>query len=120
MLDANALILLLDLDERVLRRASQCFESDLCVSAIAYAEVVRGTASGKAPPFDLLNQAAETIPIVPFDQAAANFYARLPFRRHRFDRLIAAHALVLDLTLVTANTGDFADLPELRVEDWTR
>jgi tRNA(fMet)-specific endonuclease VapC len=55
MLDANALILLLDLDERVLRRASQCFESDLCVSAIAYAEVVRGTASGKAPPFDLLN-----------------------------------------------------------------
>jgi tRNA(fMet)-specific endonuclease VapC len=120
MLDANALILLLDLDERVLRRARQCFESDLCVSAIAYAEVVRGTVSGKAPTLDLLAQAAERIPVVPFDRAAADFYGRLPFRRHRFDRLIAAHALVLDLTLVTANPGDFADLPELRVEDWTK
>jgi tRNA(fMet)-specific endonuclease VapC len=120
MLDSNALILLLDLDERVLRRASQCFESDLCMSAIAYAEVLRGTATGKAPTLKLLERAADSIPILPFDQAAANSYARLPFRRHRFDRLIAAHALALDLTLVTANTADFADMPELRVEDWTQ
>ena len=120
MLDANAMILLLNLDERVLGRASECFEGDLCSSAIAYAEVVRGTASGKSPARELLDQAASTIPILPFDQAAADLYARLPFRRHRFDRLIAAHALALDLTLVTANMSDFADLPELRVEDWTR
>ena len=120
MLDANALILLLELDERVLGRASQCFGGDLCLSAIAYAEVVRGTAIGKAPARDLLEQAIQTIPVLPFDQAAAHRYAQLPFRRHRFDRLVAAHALVLDLTLVTANTTDFADLPSLRVEDWMR
>lgn len=120
MLDANALILLVELDERMLRRASQCFEDDLCVSAIAYAEVVRGTASGKAPLIELLDKAAQAIPILPFDLMAANLYARLPFRRHRFDRLIAAHALALDLTLVTANTGDFRDVAGLRVEDWTR
>lgn len=120
MLDANMLILLLDLNEPVVRRASQCFEGDLCLSAIAYAEVVRGTVAGKAPPQQLMDEAVAAIPVMPFDQAAAQVYARLPFRRHRFDRLIAAHALALDLTLVTANRRDFADVPDLQVEDWTR
>ena len=36
------------------------------------------------------------------------------------DRLIAAHALALDLTLVTNNERDFADVPGLRIENWTR
>ena len=120
MLDSNAMILLLDLDQRVLRRASECFEDELCSSAIAYAEVVRGTAAGKPPARELLDQAVAIIPILPFDQAAADLYARLPFRRHRFDRLIAAHALALDLTLVTANMSDFADVPGLKVENWTK
>jgi tRNA(fMet)-specific endonuclease VapC len=44
----------------------------------------------------------------------------LPFRRASYDRLIAAHALSLDLTLITNNEGDFADVPGLRVENWTR
>lgn len=119
MLDANMLILLLDLSEPVVRRASQCFEGDLCLSAIAYAEVVRGTGAGKAPPQQLLDEAVAAMPVVPFDQAAAQIYARLPFRRHRFDWLIAAHALALDVTLVTANHRDFVDVPGLRLENWT-
>lgn len=120
MLDANILILLLDLNEPVVRRASQCFEGDLCLSAIAYAEVARGTVAGKAPPQQLLDQAIAVMPVVPFDQAAAQTYARLPFHRHRFDRLIAAHALALDVTLVTANSRDFGDVPGLKVEEWTK
>ncbi len=119
MLDANMLILLLDLNEPVIRRASECFEGDLCLSAIVYAEVVRGTVVGKAPPQQLLDDAVAAMPVVPFDQAAAQIYARLPFRRHRFDRLIAAHALALDVTLVTANHRDFVDVPGLRLENWT-
>ncbi len=34
------------------------------------------------------------------------------------DLLIAATALVHDLTLVTHNTKDFARIPDLRIEDW--
>ena len=119
MLDANALILLLDQDENVVGRAKQCFEGDLCISAIAYAEVARGTASGKPPPTDLLDRAIERIPVLPYDDHAARRYAELPLARHRFDRLIAAHALSLDLILVTANVTDFRDIPGLKVENWT-
>lgn len=34
------------------------------------------------------------------------------------DMLIAAHALALDLTLVTANTREFRRVPGLSVENW--
>ncbi len=34
------------------------------------------------------------------------------------DLFIAAHALALDLTLVTANTREFSRVPGLRVENW--
>ena len=43
----------------------------------------------------------------------------MPFKRARFDRLVAAHALSLDLGIVTNNIVDFADVPGLRVENWT-
>ena len=37
-----------------------------------------------------------------------------------FDAAIAAHALALDATLVTANLGHMIRVPGLRVEDWSR
>lgn len=61
-----------------------------------------------------------TFPVLPFDEDAARAFALVPFRRAKFDRLIAAHALALKLTLVTANAADFRDVPGLDVEDWTR
>jgi tRNA(fMet)-specific endonuclease VapC len=57
--------------------------------------------------------------VLPFDEAAARAYARLPFKRGRFDRLLAAHALSLDLTVITNNERDFSDIAGLRVENWT-
>jgi len=36
-----------------------------------------------------------------------------------YDVLIAAHALSLNLTLVTANIGEFQRVPRLAIEDWT-
>jgi len=34
------------------------------------------------------------------------------------DLMLAATALVHDLTLVTHNTADFVNVPGLRLEDW--
>ena len=36
------------------------------------------------------------------------------------DLLIAAHALALDLTLITDNERDFSRIGKLRVENWLR
>jgi tRNA(fMet)-specific endonuclease VapC len=47
---------------------------------------------------------------------------RFPDRRSSFDRMIAAHALSLGVTLVTNNTADF-DLYQvagLKLENWVK
>ena len=96
-----------------------CDEGELALSTISYGEVALGSVNGKPPSFYLLQAFLEVVELVPFDQAAARAYATLPFKRASFDRLIAAHALALGLTLVTANVAHFADVPGLKVENWT-
>lgn len=119
LLDANACILLLAGHEHVVARASRCDEGDLVISAIAFAEIALGSWHGKAPGLTVLDRLSERIPVLPFDELEARQYAMLPFKRGSFDRLIAAHALATNLTLVTANERDFADIPGLKVENWT-
>ena len=36
-----------------------------------------------------------------------------------FDRMIGAHALASGSVMVTANLGDFSDIPGLTIENWT-
>jgi tRNA(fMet)-specific endonuclease VapC len=120
LLDSNILIALgLDANESVIARASDSDAGDMVTSAVAYAEVVHGSERGKPPPIERLNVLIEEIPVLPFDAPAAQAYARLSFERHSFDRLIAAHALSLGLTVVTDNIKHFADVPGLKVENWT-
>lgn len=121
MLDTNICIYLAEQSSPPLTdRLEKCERGKLVTSAIVYAEFVRGIDWTKPNAEQTLAALFVDIEILPFDTAAARRYASLPFIRHRLDRLIAAHALALDLTLVTANVRDFADIPDLRVEDWTQ
>lgn len=90
------------------------------VSAVTFAELALGTADGKPPTDDALEAFAALYSVVPFDEAAARVYATLPFRRARFDRLLAAHALSIGAVVVSNNEADFADVPGLAIENWTR
>jgi len=70
-----------------------------------------------------LDELLRDIPVLPFDRAAAEAYgqiiARLGWVRGRdFDRMIAAHAIAANCTLVTANIADFSDIPGLALENW--
>ena len=67
----------------------------------------------------MIDKVYDIIEPLSFDRHAAQCFGALPYRRGKSDRLIAAHALSLGLTLVTNNERDFADVPGLKVENWT-
>lgn len=120
LIDANCAVYAMDAGgERVTDRIAECDDGEIAISVISYAEVAYGTYVGKPPPPKVLDAFVAAIPLVPFDEAAAREYARLPFKRARFDRLLAAHALSIGATVITNNEIDFADVPGLKVENWT-
>ena len=120
LIDANSAVYAMDLgNEQLKARIAGCDAGTLAISVISYAEVAYGTYAGKPPAPEVLEAFIEAIPLIPFDEPAAREYARLPFKRARFDRLLAAHALSIGAAVVTNNEADFADVPGLRVENWT-
>ncbi|MFM8605105.1 MAG: hypothetical protein ACKOBY_06205 [Cyanobium sp.] len=63
------------------------------------------------------------MPVAPFDGAAARVYGPVRWAsrerlRDALDKLIAAHALALDGTLVTNNPRDFVCHKGLKIENW--
>jgi tRNA(fMet)-specific endonuclease VapC len=65
------------------------------------------------------------VEVLPFDQECAEKFGKLrgSFMRHGIavptaDLMIAAVALIHNLTLVTHNTTDFRNIPDLRLADW--
>ncbi len=120
LIDADAAVSTMDEgNEPLTARISACVPGEIAISAISFAEIAYGTQAGNTPPSGVLDAFLEAIPLLPFDEAAARAYARLPFKRARFDRLLAAHALSIGATVVTNNESDFADVPGLQVENWT-
>lgn len=120
LIDANCAVYAMDVGNDVLKsRLSQCVAGEVGFSVISFAEVAYGTQIGKPPPPGVLEAFIAAIPLLPFDEPAAREYARLPFKRARFDRLLAAHALSIGAIIVTNKEDDFADVPGLRVENWT-
>ncbi len=126
MLDTNICIYLLAGGWRQLAdKFSQLQVGDALVSAIVLGELRAGIEKSLTRWSDerALNVLIEELKVMPFDEAAAVSYGLLrvqvPSRqRNSLDRLIAAHALSLDATLVTNNEADFQAYPSLRIENW--
>jgi tRNA(fMet)-specific endonuclease VapC len=98
----------------------------LAMSAITAAEL---EASIHALPDEAARREARTRPLlatitqIPFTAEAASAYGYIVqqcgyHRRKAVDRMIAAQALVLGATLITANAADFRNIPNLKLEDW--
>ena len=120
LIDANAAVYAMDEGYETLKaRIADCIVGEMAISVISFAEIAYGTHVGKPPPPEVLEAFVRAIPLLPFDEAAAREYARLPFKRARFDRLLAAHALSIGAVVITNNEADFSDVPGLRVENWT-
>lgn len=118
LLDSNICIYLLKgASEPIRQRVQSHSPGELVTSAVAFAEVMVGVRTAEA--VARAEALFALVKVLPFDDCVARAYATMPFRRARFDRLIAAHALSLGLVLVTNNGKDFADIPGLKVENWT-
>ena len=126
MLDTNMCIYLMkNQPEQVARRFAQCYTGDVVMSAITYAELEHGVTACASPARERSNLAAliEDIPVAPFDAPAAQAYgpvreATRERKKDHLDKLIAAHAVSLDVVLVTNNERDFASYPGVRLENW--
>ncbi|WP_211443153.1 type II toxin-antitoxin system VapC family toxin [Collimonas humicola] len=126
MLDTNMCIYLMKNQPRqVAERFAACFVGDVVMSAITYAELEYGVAASVNPVRERQHLAAlvEDIPVAPFDSAAASAYgpireATRERRKDHLDKLIAAHAVSLDVVLVTNNERDFAVYPGVKIENW--
>lgn len=121
LIDANCCIYLFSGAYPALtERMSATSQGDVGLSTIVFGELALGSMNGLAPSLAALERLTEQMPLLAFDEAAARGYATLPFRRGRFDRLLAGHALSLGLAIITGNERDFADIPNLKVENWAR
>mgnify|MGYP001817521775 CR=1 FL=1 len=110
----------------VAAQISKAGENTVCTSIIVAAELrygaIKSHSAKLAERIDLILSALE---ILPLETPADHQYASL---RHHLTRqgtpigpndlLIAAHALANDLTVITANAGEFSRVPGLKVENW--
>jgi tRNA(fMet)-specific endonuclease VapC len=107
------------------QRVQAGFRIGVSISSITAGELLVGARESSDPIEDAL-RIERFIGVVrchEFDEMAARSYAQIAkqigVRRKSFDRLIAAHALALGYVLVTGNVKHFADVPGLKVENWT-
>ena len=120
LIDADTAIYALSGRYEAMRaRFAELQPGEIGISVISYAEIALGSHNGKPPPPELLESFLNVVKLLPFEEAAAKEYAKMPFKRARFDRLLAAHALSIGAVVITNNEADFADVPGLKVENWT-
>ena len=100
----------------------------LYISSITYGELCCGIEKSQfvAKNRIALNLLLSPFTIVDFDSNAAEEYGKLRAYLEKqgtpigpMDTLIAAHAKLLSLTIVTNNVREFRRVPGLNVEDWT-
>jgi Predicted nucleic acid-binding protein, contains PIN domain len=126
MLDTNICIYLIKSQpEEVARRFAECYVGDVVMSAITFAELEYGVAACADPARERANldSLVEDVPVAPFDAAAGFAYGAVRFatrdsKKDHLDKLIAAHAVSLGVTLVTNNLKDFARYPGVVAENW--
>ncbi|MBK6727173.1 MAG: type II toxin-antitoxin system VapC family toxin [Xanthomonadales bacterium] len=126
MFDTNMCIYLMRRQPvQVAQRFARCNVGDVLMSAITFAELEYGVAVSTQPDSDRMQLARliEKIPVATFDGAAGIAYgpiraATRDSRKDQLDKLIAAHAIALDVVLVTNNERDFSRYPGLKVENW--
>jgi tRNA(fMet)-specific endonuclease VapC len=128
LLDTNTVSYSIKGNPRQVRaKLSTVIRSTVALSAFTQAELLYGLAlnPGASRLRAIIEQYLRDFPVLPWDSAAACAYGDLRAAQRRKGRplshedlMIAAHAISLDLTLVTSDRA-FSLIDGLRTEDWT-
>lgn len=128
LLDTNVIAIYLNRRSLILRERLEAIDpEDIAVCSVVRFELFYGAMRSGNPPRNLARQEEflEMFVSLPFDDLAARRageiranLAALGTPIGPYDLLIAAIAIVNNLTLVTHNTREFYRVSELRVEDW--
>jgi tRNA(fMet)-specific endonuclease VapC len=128
MLDTNICIYIIKKHPiHVLNNLKKRNISDVCLSTITLAELEYGVQKSehKAQNSLALAEFLAPIEIMFFDENAAIEFGKIrAFLEKKgtligeYDLMIVAHALLLDLILVTNNSKEFKRVPGLTIENW--
>ena len=131
VLDTNAVSALMKGTAAVVERLAATAPADVAVPQPVLAEIAFGIErlprskrrTALQSRFDLIST---ELPRAEWTDAVSQMFGRIKATLERrgtriedFDVAIAAHALALDATLVTANLGHMLKVPGLLIEDWS-
>ncbi|MFM2409733.1 MAG: hypothetical protein RL481_561 [Pseudomonadota bacterium] len=125
LLDTNIAVHLRERNEAVLSRFDELDERPF-ISVATRVELEGGVYAHPEWAEDrrqAVDELLTMLPMLDFKSETAAAYGRILSksgfnRRKIIDRMIAATAIVADLTLITTNGDDFADIDGLKLEVW--
>ena len=131
LLDTNICIYIInEKPEDVLRKFEQYPVHEFSISSITHAELQYGIEKSKNrnKNQDALNEFLLPLTILPFHgEKLVKCYGEIRTLLEStgkiigpLDTLIAAHALSLDLTIISNNIREFSRIPSLKCENWIR
>jgi tRNA(fMet)-specific endonuclease VapC len=129
LLDTNILSnLIRDPQGRIAKRIKIAGEQSICTSIIVAAELRYGAAKKASPRLtEQVEAVLGVIEILPLELPADEIYGSIRTQLELAgtpiggnDLIIAAHAIALDLTLVSDNEREFARVAGLRIENWLK
>ena len=127
LLDTNAISeLVANPSGKIARKIAEVGAGSVATSVIVSAEVAFGVEQKGSPRLaERIETVFSTLEVLPLAQPADSHYGalRAMFRKEGRpigpnDLFIAAHALALGATLVTANVREFSRVPRLKIENW--
>lgn len=128
MLDTNICIYAIkQKPEKVFKRLQMHDPSEICISAVTYAELIYGVEKSCSVEKNRIALAMllANVDIMPFDSFATSEYGSIRANQERrgqiigqFDTMIAGHAKALGCTVVTNNLKEFSRVEGLRLENW--
>ncbi|WP_199860563.1 PIN domain-containing protein [Sphingomonas sp. CFBP 8760] len=125
LIDTNIAIYLRDVEATITERVERLAVTP-AISILSWVELEAGVHRDPGNAVKRranLDSLLQLLPMLDLSADTVTTYGRIVatcgFSRSKIiDRLIAATALVGDLTLITVNAADFRDIPGLRLEPW--